>query len=133
MGLWGRMPETMIKKVAEAAALRMAFPADLSGVYADEEMPQEAERLPAAEPVIVSAPVSAPPLVPLTGSPSGTTPTAETFNYNRFWAWVELNQLTPTIVTKTLGVTLREWVKAGGTEEQAKALLLKVLDNKGIS
>lgn len=35
---WKQMPETMIKKVAEAAALRMAFPSDLSGVYSKEEM-----------------------------------------------------------------------------------------------
>ncbi|TYO95150.1 phage recombination protein Bet [Desulfallas thermosapovorans] len=39
-GLWAKMPETMIKKCAEAAALRMAFPADLCGVYSDEEMGQ---------------------------------------------------------------------------------------------
>ncbi len=37
---WQRMPETMIKKVAECAALRMAFPAELSGVYGHEEMDQ---------------------------------------------------------------------------------------------
>ena len=35
---WAKMPETMIKKVAEAAALRMAFPDDLGGVYIEEEM-----------------------------------------------------------------------------------------------
>lgn len=37
---WEKMPETMIKKVAEVAALRMAFPDVLSGVYAQEEMDQ---------------------------------------------------------------------------------------------
>jgi phage recombination protein Bet len=37
---WARMPETMIKKVAEAAALRMAFPDQLGGVYTNEEMDQ---------------------------------------------------------------------------------------------
>lgn len=37
---WEKMPETMIKKVAECAALRMAFPAELSGVYGKEEMDQ---------------------------------------------------------------------------------------------
>jgi len=37
---WAKMPETMIKKVAEAAALRMAFPDDLGGVYTREEMDQ---------------------------------------------------------------------------------------------
>ena len=31
------MPETMIKKVAEAATLRMAFPTELGGIYAEEE------------------------------------------------------------------------------------------------
>jgi hypothetical protein len=31
------MPETMIKKVAEAAALRMAFPNELGGTYINEE------------------------------------------------------------------------------------------------
>lgn len=44
-GNWAKMPETMIKKVAEAAALRMAFPDDLGGVYTKEEMDQ-AERQP---------------------------------------------------------------------------------------
>ena len=39
-GNWQKMPETMIKKVAECAALRMAFPDDLGGVYAPEEMEQ---------------------------------------------------------------------------------------------
>lgn len=38
--MWAKMPETMIKKVAEAAALRMAFPDDLGGMYAEEEMQQ---------------------------------------------------------------------------------------------
>lgn len=39
-GVWTDMPETMIKKVAEAAALRMAFPDDLGGVYEKAEMDQ---------------------------------------------------------------------------------------------
>lgn len=38
--MWLKMPETMLKKVAEAAALRMAFPDDLGGVYVREEMEQ---------------------------------------------------------------------------------------------
>lgn len=39
-GPWAKMPETMLKKVALVAALRMAFPDELGGVYASEEMDQ---------------------------------------------------------------------------------------------
>lgn len=49
-GNWQRMPETMIKKVAEAAALRMAFPDDLGGIYTKEEMDQAKEALPEVYP-----------------------------------------------------------------------------------
>lgn len=54
---WSKMPETMIKKVAECAALRLAFPDELGGVYAPEEMhqaePDETTAVEPAKPIAV--------------------------------------------------------------------------------
>lgn len=39
-GMWRKLPETMLAKVAEAQALRAAFPNSTSGLYLEEELQQ---------------------------------------------------------------------------------------------
>lgn len=50
-GLWKSKPATMIKKVAEAQAIRMAFQSTFAGTYAEEELPESKSKIPEDKPV----------------------------------------------------------------------------------
>lgn len=70
--MWNRMPDVMIAKVAEALALRKAFPQDLSGLYTSDELPATEE----APREVTPKPINTIPIQTLTSTSETTqTPT----------------------------------------------------------
>lgn len=78
--MWAKMPDLMIAKVAEALALRRAFPQELSGLYTSDEIPDEGK---GSKPPTTKPPADNPELVCTLGKGDDVGKTWESMTIER--------------------------------------------------
>lgn len=128
---WREIPEVMIAKAAEALALRRAFPAQLSGVYSDEEI----STIPVDEPPPAPPPREEPRNPPPPHNPPGNgeqRPVAGTGG-NEPIKWGAVFKRDFEIEPATLGKWLGEKRPDNENDEQLRAAYNALLNGRPIT